>query len=237
MKIILALSSAIILLFSTSCKKDSTVTPYTCTSCVRTPEALAANDNSSKGIYKGVMIGSTGTIKFNIANNGNDITALMVIDGVNVSLTSTIAWVGGQPYVAPFTGTLNGAAVNITFSVASDGTNVEVTSSNIPGHPNAVFTLIKETSNALIEGFIGTYSTTEPETGIFNILVSKTNNIWGGISRKTGTTTSEEQTGTIVNNAIMSGTQQVGIIDGDNLSGSSLDGGGNTVNISGTRVL
>ena len=46
MKIILALSSAIILLFSTSCKKDSTVTPYTCTSCVRTPEALAANDNT-----------------------------------------------------------------------------------------------------------------------------------------------------------------------------------------------
>ena len=111
------------LLFVTSCKKsDGPAAPaYTCTTCHTTPDALAANDASSKGIYKGVVIGSSGTIIINIANGGSTITAIMVIDGVTVNLTSNVAWVAGQPYVADFTGTMNGTAVTVHFSVGVNG--------------------------------------------------------------------------------------------------------------------
>ncbi len=237
MKLFITLFSVTILFFSTSCKKDSTPTPYTCASCAQTPEGLAANDNSSKGIYKGVVIGSTGTIKFNVANNGTDITALLVIDGVSATLTSSIAWVGGQPYVAPFVGTFNGSPATVTFSVDSDGTNAEVMSSNIPGHSSAVFAIIKETSTALVEGYIGTYSTTAPETGIFNILLSRTGGMWGGISRETGATTTDDQEGTLVNGKMYQGTIQIGTLNGEVISGSFLDASNNTVTIDGRRVL
>ncbi len=237
MRIILALSSAIILLFSTSCKKDSTATPYTCASCVQSPDALAANDNSSKGIYKGVVIGSTGTIKFNIANNGTDITALLVIDGVSATLTSTLAWVGGQPYVAPFTGTFNGSAATITFSVDSDGTNATIVSSNIPGHASAVFAIIKESSTALVEGYNGTYSTTRPETGVFNILISRTAGLWGGISKENGQSSTEDVDGTFVNGKLFQSTTQIGTLNGDVITGSFQDSNNSTVTIEGRRVL
>ncbi len=237
MKIILALSTAIILFFGTSCKKDNDTTPYTCAACVQTPDALAANDNSSKGIYKGVVIGSTGTIRINIANNGTDISALLVIDGISATLNSTLAWVGGQPYVAPFTGTFNGAAATVTFSVDADGTDATIVSSNIPGHIGAVFAIVKESSSALVEGYNGTYSTTRPETGVFNILISRTAGLWGGISKENGQSSSEDVDGTFVNGKLFEGTTQIGTLNGDVITGSFQDSNNSTVTIEGRRVL
>src|SRR6476661_3014665 len=126
----LALLSSFIFL---SCKKSTTpvVVPYTCATCTATPNAVAANNSISKGIYKGLLIGSSGTIKFDVMNSGTTITAVMVIDGVTVNLTSAITWVSGQPYVAPFTGTLGGSAVSITFSVTATGGTPLITSSSI----------------------------------------------------------------------------------------------------------
>jgi hypothetical protein len=226
----------------TSCKKkdDNKTTPtYTCTTCVTKPDALAANDASSKGIYKGVVIGSSGTIKFDISNNNSTITATMVIDGTTVQLTSNVTWTNGQSYIAPFTGTLNGAAVTINFKVDANGGNPIVTSADIPGHPNATFDLVKETSNALIECFEGTYSTTEPETGTFNILLSRTLGKWGGESRKTGSTTSNDASGTIDQNGVMKDDEghTIGTLSGDNISGSFQNEDNNTVTVSGHRTL
>ncbi|MEI9954995.1 MAG: hypothetical protein WDM90_01450 [Ferruginibacter sp.] len=49
-----------ITLFAGCKKSDSTnSTSYTCTTCKTAPDAKAANDGSSKGIYKGVVIGSS----------------------------------------------------------------------------------------------------------------------------------------------------------------------------------
>src|SRR5687768_12879311 len=158
-----------------ACKKDSKdAEPFKCASCTTQPQALAANDASSKGIYKGVIIGSSGTIAFNVLNGGTTISAIMVLDGITVNLTSSIAWVSGQSYVAPFTGTLNGGAVTINFSVNASGTGPAVLSATIPGHGSAQFRLVKETSTSLLEAFEGTYSTTLPETGTFNLLMSRT---------------------------------------------------------------
>ena len=225
------------------CKKssDNPTPAYTCTTCKTAPDALAANNTSSKGIYKGVVIGSSGTITFDIANSGTAITAVMVIDGVTVNLTSAVTWVAGQVYIAPFTGTLSGQPVTITFSVGATGGTPTVTSSNIPGHPNASLTIIKETSGGLVECFEGTYSTTLPETGTFNIILSRTLAVWAGVARKTGTTTTGTAgNGSIVNNKLIDPSQNnnaIGTLNGDDLNGSFVDGNGKTVTITGKRTL
>lgn len=97
---------------------------------------------------------------FDIMNRGNTITATLVIDGVQTTLTSYAQWTANAPYVGNFTGTMNGSPVSIKFSIDMDGTNPVVTSADIPGHQNAVFDVIKETSKNLVECFNGTYSTT-----------------------------------------------------------------------------
>src|SRR5690554_4623351 len=86
------------------------------------------------------------------------LTSTMVHDGITASLISNVSYVDGEPYVAPFTGTYDGDPVSLTFSVALGGGMPRVISSNIPGHPDAVFTIYKETSTSLIEAFEGTYS-------------------------------------------------------------------------------
>ena len=225
-----------------SCKKSPTTTTpaYTCAACKTTPDAVAANDGSNKGVYKGVVIGSTGTIMFNLANSGTTITAIMVIDGVTVNLNSAVSIVAGQTYVAPFTGTLNGSAVSITFSVSSIGANPTVTTSSIPGHPTSSFAIIKETSASLVECFEGTYSTTKPETGTFNVILSRGLKLHGGASRKDGSTTSNSFNGTInANNELIDvpSNNYLATLSGDVLSGKFVDGNGSTVNVTGKRTF
>lgn len=241
MKKIIFISS--ILFFTvifTSCKKnESPATPdYKCATCKTTPDALVANDGSSKGVYKGILIGSTGTIQFNILNGSSTITAIMVLDGVTVNLTSAISWTAGVAYVAPFTGTLNGAAISISFKVDANGGNPVVTSSNIPGHGTAQFNLSKETSSALIECFEGTYETTKPESGTFNLIISRSLGKMGGSSRKSGGTSNGDFNGTITSDGklMQNGTDYIGTVNGDIISGS-FKGGNGDVTVKGKRTL
>ncbi len=228
-----------------ACKKnnETVVSPpagYKCVSCKTTPDALAANNSSSKGIYKGVVIGSTGTIMFDIANNGSAITAILIIDGVTVNLTSLVSWVAGQAYTAPFTGLLNGNPVSINFSVGLSGNAPTVTSSNIPGHPVASINIIKESSSNLIECFEGTYSTTKPETGVFNLIVSRSLSLWTAVARKTGSSTSDTGNGTIANDKLIDPSQNnqvIGVLNVDVINGSFVDSNGKTVTITGKRSL
>jgi hypothetical protein len=222
--------------FLSSCGEDDGPS-FTCSTCTQTPNALAANDASSKGIYKGVLIGSTGTIMFDIANAGTLITAVMIVDGTTVNLTASINWVQGQAYVSDFTGTMNGSAVTIGFSVGADGGSPTVTSSNIPGHPNAILTVVKETSNQLVECFEGTYSTTLPENGTFNIMLSRSVGLWGGIAKEDGSNTIDEIDGTISNGNLFEDGNQIGTLSGDLITGTFVDGNGNTVTVNGQRTL
>lgn len=240
----LLLSTIVLSIAFLSCSKDNETpgTPsYTCPTCKTTPDALAANNTSSKGIYKGVVIGSSGTIVFDIANNGSTITAVMVIDGITVNLSSAVTWVAGQPYLANFTGTLNGVAVTINFSVGLSGGTPTITSVNIPGHPSATLTIIKETSTNLVECFEGSYTTNLPETGTFNMIVLRSAGIFGGIVRKTGTTATDDFEGTISNNQLTmatgSGNKMIGTLNIDQLSGGFTDGNNKTITITGRRTL
>lgn len=228
-----------------SCKKDdkktntnNTPSSYKCNSCVVSPDAQAADDHKSSGIYKGVLIGSSGTIKFSINSTTKSVSAVMVIDGETINLSSSVAWVDGKPYVAPFTGTMGGKTVTINFSVNFDGGSPTITSSDIPGHPSAVLSIVKETSSALIECFEGTYSTTEPENGTFNILLSRTLGQYGGVSRETGSSSTNDAEGTIKDGYLYDEDgKKIGSLSGDVISGTFVDNAGNTVTINGKRTL
>ncbi|MBS1736639.1 MAG: hypothetical protein JSS98_08580 [Bacteroidetes bacterium] len=240
-KVILISSIFLFAIIFAGCKKsgDSTPPDYKCASCKSTPDALAVNDGSSKGVYKGIVIGSTGTIQFNIQNGSSTITATMVLDGTTVNLTSSVNWVAGVSYVAPFTGTLNGAAITITFKVDPNGANPMITSSNIPGHPSAQFNLAKESSVALIECFEGTYETTKPEKGTFNLIVSRFLKKMGGSSRQSNGTTNGDFSGTITSDGklMQNGTDYIGTLSGEVVSGSFKDNDGKTVTVKGKRTL
>ncbi len=231
---------SVILLSVLSCKKDKKeeVEIYTCATCKTTPDALAANNSLNKGIYKGVVIGSTGTIKFDIANGGSTITAVMVLDGVTVNLTSAVAVVAGEPYSAAFTGTMNGSAVSISFSVGATGETPTITSSTIPGHANASFLLTKEVSTALMEAYVGTFSSTKPETGIFNIVLSRNLNTWGVIARVDGANSNTFDNGTIVNNTLVNSKGvTIGTLSGDALNGKFNGRDGIVITVTGKRTL
>lgn len=226
-----------------SCSKDKdedpTTPPYTCESCVSTPDALPENDHSAKGVYKGVEVGSSGTLSIDIQNGSNNITGIMVLDGISANLTSGVTYVNGEPYVAPFTGTYDGNPVTLTFSVALGGGAPTVISSDIPGHPDAVFTIYKETSTSLIEAFEGTYSKAA-ETGTFNILVSRALNLWGGVAKGNAPgSTVDDIDGTMSGNKLIetdSGTE-AGTITGDELNGQFQDDENRTITITGRRTL
>lgn len=236
------LSVIILSIIGISCKKSSSSTTppsYTCATCKTTPDAAAANDASSKGVYKGVLIGSTGTIMFNILNNATTITAVMVLDGTTINLTSSVVWQSGASYVGAFTGTFSGSPISVNFSVSAVGGTPVVTTSNIPGHPSTSFTVVKETSNSLIECFEGTYHTTLPEDGTFNLLLSRSLRAWGADARKNGTTVTGSQNGTITadNKIVESGGVTVGTLAGDQISGDSRDSNGRTVTITAKRTF
>ncbi|MCC6185649.1 MAG: hypothetical protein IT256_00705 [Chitinophagaceae bacterium] len=229
---------------SSSCKKEEdktttpTPTPYTCSTCTTAPEAKAANDASSKGIYKGIIIGSTGTVKFDISNDLSTITAVLQIDGKTGTLTSAVSWVAGTSYIADFTGSFDGSPVTVKFSVDASGANPKVISSSIPGHTSAAFIIDKEKSSGLLECFEGTYTSSKPENGTFNILVSRKLGKFGGITRETGDTSTDDVDGTIdASNNIVSGSVTMGKLSGDEITGTFKDNNGNTITINGKRTL
>lgn len=234
---------ATIALLSASCKKSSDDTTYTCTTCVSAPEAKAANDASSKGIYKGSFIGSSGTIKFDILNDPADtqIKAYLTIDGTEIVLTSQVSWQNGVAYVGNFVGIMppGGQPLSITFKVDANGGNPIVTASNIPGHPNAVFSIIKELSTNLIEVFEGTYETTKPDAGTFNMVLSRSLSVWKATSKSNSGVPTDGGSGIITANNEIYDTQRsrvLGVINGDKIEGSFLDADGKNVNISGKRT-
>lgn len=154
----------IIGLFCISCSSDSDSDSGS--SLATLPSAKAEFDSSNFGIYKGVIIGSTGVITINIKNDGN-LKATLVIDGVSSTYTSA-----GEV-------TLNQVINNLRFTngtnsfdinVSANGNDIEVIDSNIENHLGATFNVVKEYSTDLVKCYQGTYTGTN-DNGVFNIII------------------------------------------------------------------
>ncbi len=165
-----------------SCKKNEDATPtetaFVCTTCSNTPDAVAAQDNKSGGVYKGTVVGSTGTITIKLANGNNIIVADIVFDNKKYNLTSAnlASWASGQAITeATFTDNTNG--ISFKFSVNADGSNPKITAITIPGHPGAKVEVAKETSTNQTKIFEGTYIKLLPTKidplGTFNLVMKK----------------------------------------------------------------
>jgi hypothetical protein len=159
-----------------SCQKDEDTT--TSKNVENTPSALAANNNSSAGVYKGVLVGSSGYFKLSVKNGTEEVTCSFMFDGKEATLTSTsfANWTPGQAISnAVFSGTWDGKAVSLTFSCDANGANPQV-SVTVPGHTVSA-TIYKETSTTLVKCYEGTYSGQaegQTVTGTFNFIVTGT---------------------------------------------------------------
>ncbi len=201
MKRILYYSLAALLLISPlSCKKDD---PAPSSSLVTTPDAKAANDDKSGGIYKGALIGSSGIIKIILQDGVTQIE--VTLDGVKKTLTTTAlaSWTSGQAIVDAL---FSSGDWQITLSVDADGQNLSLTM-NIAGHPNITGVIVKETSTVLVKAFEGTYAGSE--SGTWNFVIqgqyvvgissgtASNNTLYGSIDGNVITFSSVTATGTV----------------------------------------
>lgn len=180
---------SIIGIFLTGCKKDKKIKEptFTCVNCKSKPDAKAEYNTSNKGIYKGVVVGSTGTIVIDIMNSGTVMKAVMVLDGVTVNFSSAGIWISGQPLVADFTGTVNSTTYSFRFSVDATGGNASTSSLTIPGHPVISFQLIKETSENLIRCYEdsteGKKNSGAVQAGSLNVVISTKTGAWTALTK------------------------------------------------------
>lgn len=219
------LTLAILLAISfASCKKAvdlpaTNTEPYTCASCIAVSEAKAEHDNSSGGVYKGVLAGSTGTYALYVHHNGDEVEAVVTVDGQTTTMhTETRSlWVPGKTIKnTTLQGTLDEKILAAMFSVDSNGMN-PVFEIAVPGH-NMLATVHKETSTNIVKVYEGNYEGNRK--GTFNmsfrgdevsvITYNKTMVLKGKISG-----------GEI---DVMSGDMEIkGTVDGDEASGTWRD--------------
>ncbi len=159
---------AFLMLGLTSCEKDSDKEdsePVDNTLILsNTPEALVKHNVKSGGVYKGIVVGSSGTIK--IILQDESICAEVSFDGESRKFTTSLLnnWTSGEAISGVVFSSENW---ELKFSVEANGNNPSVILS-IPNHSTLV-TVMKETSTELVKAYEGTY--TGDASGIWNCVV------------------------------------------------------------------
>jgi hypothetical protein len=131
----------------------------------QTPQAKSEYDQSNFGLYKGVLVGSSGIVIIDINNTNNTIVATLIIDNVTYNFSSNQTLQPNQNTTLNFVGGSN----SFTFIVSGNGGNPTITNLSINGHPDAVIVVVKETSTILVKCFEGTYS--GDDSGTFNAII------------------------------------------------------------------
>ncbi|MFN3967964.1 hypothetical protein [Flavobacterium sp.] len=192
-----------------SCSSDDSSGP----ALSDTPQAKAEFDNSGFGIYKGVFVGSSGTILININNDG-EVFAELIINGNSTTYTTTETIYEDSTINITFT---NGSS-SFDFYVDYTGYSPEVYNLSISGHPNANIFIVKEFSNTLVECFQGTFN--GDDSGVFNLIVY--NGSIRGLAKSNDSTESIFLYGSVTNNNLAGSFEGGGFIgsrNGNNISG------------------
>ncbi len=204
------------------------------------PEALVAYDNSSAGIVKGTLVGSTGIFKFSIKNGNDSVYCKVTFDGQTGMLlptTNLTSWQPGTSFGATFSGTVGGVAVSVYFKCSADGSSPSATFT-IPNHTISV-NLYKETSTGLVKGYEGTYkvitiaTNVEKYNGTFNFV--QNNGVVSGT--RSGTDGTGTFTGTVAAGKLTIETDVIDISE-TTVSGTVMKTGGTEkIVVTGTRTL
>ena len=135
------LSVLLTILFA--CNKSDTNNNGNNTGLATSPETKPQYDHTVFGVYKGVIIGSSGTIIFRINNGDNVVKGYLTIDNQKDTLTTTANITLGQPLVnVLFTGNISSMRV----SANADGSNASLSNIQINGHNNVTGFIIHENS-------------------------------------------------------------------------------------------
>lgn len=159
-KLLLGLLACTLLL---SCSKDDNDD----NNLSNTPTASATYDSKNYGVYKGVFVGSTGTVEINLKNNGTTLSATLVIDGKSYVYTSDDSVTEGSNTAITF----NNDDDSFDFAVNADGSNPTISNINIDGHPEATITVGKEESDAQVYCYTGTFTEGGGFGGTWNLIV------------------------------------------------------------------
>lgn len=182
-------------LLMASCKKQSTLSPTddpACSGCEKI-SAVAANDSTAEGVYKGLLLSGTGVGHFRgtIANGtGNNFFKLIFTRETYPVLNDTLRCAGTLQVGPSFTGNLHfvgsGSSVDVYMVGTTDFSSGDFTlSDGIGTGPKPQSILFKETSTAQVKVFEGTMT----GTGTFGIgkvgFVVQGNKIEGLITNST----------------------------------------------------
>src|SRR6478609_593121 len=201
-------------IFSCSKKEDSASNTLT-----ETPAAKASYDGSNFGVYKGVFVGSSGTISIDISNSGT-LTATLKIDGITYNFTTTQTIQLNQQTTLTFTSGSN----SFTFTVSANGLNPIITNLIMNGHNDPALVVVKEISTALVKCYVGNFA--GGDHGVFNAVIY--NGKMKAILKSLVANANYFADGTITNNQIVgtvsTGTTFSGTLNGDNFSGTWTNG-------------
>ena len=130
-------------------------------------ETTAEFDNSNFGLYKGIIVGSSGTVKIEINNGNNVAKATIKIDGNTDNLTCSVPLTSGQKVTnAEFTGNFS----SFSFSVDANGSNPVVSNININGHDDVGMAVLKEKSFNIAYCYEGISTGGNNHRGVFNVV-------------------------------------------------------------------
>jgi len=200
--------------FFSCSKKDGATTTNNLTEA---PSAKAQYDASNFGIYKGVFVGSSGTIIIDI-NNSVSFVAILKVDNISYTFSTNQTVSINQPTTLNFSNGNN----SFTFTVSANGSNPTITNLIMNGHSNPALIVVKETSTLLVKCYEGTF--TGGDNGVFNAVIY--NNKIKALVKSNGANSNNTADGTILNNQISA--------NGNVSTGSSFSGTLNGNSFSGT---
>jgi len=142
-----------VLMLIVACKKSETKTASN--NFPQSAETKPQYDNTSFGVYKAVIVGSTGTIIIKIKNGDNNIKAYLSITNSKDTLSTSQQVIAGQAITnLKFVGRISSFNLNAD----ANGDNVEITALSIVGHPGAVAIAVHENSNQQVFCYEGTFT-------------------------------------------------------------------------------
>ena len=145
-------------LFFLACNKSSSDKPADNPSIFPTAaETKPAYNNTSFGVYKGVIVGSSGTIIFRVNNGDNIIKGYLSVDDKKDTLsTSETIQAGEAIHNVLFQGSISSMRV----SANADGSNAALTEIQINGHQNVTGFIRHENADQQIYCYEGTFTGT-----------------------------------------------------------------------------
>lgn len=166
-------------------------------------------NDSNYGSYKGVIVGSSGTIRLFIAKNY--VKAYLDFGDLKDTLTTANTFPDKQQIL---NATFSGKYSSMKFNVAADGSNPQLVDITIDGHESVQGIIAKETTSQEVRCFEGTFS--GDDSGTFNCIIFGSSII--GIFKSNQTDTSGQVNGTVNGNDLSADSE------GSTSSGASFEG-------------